>query len=791
QALAFRDWYQLRGKEKYLEKSIQLFEKVLEKTPKNDNDRPRRLNSLAIALIDRYSLKSTEQDVDKSITLLEEALRTASEESTDRTRCLISLAVALRERYQLRGVEQDEDESLALFKRALERTPEDANDRPMYLNNLAIAMFNSYTRPGCYQNLDESIALFQQALALTPEGHTDPPPYLYNLALALLQKSRFRGNYKDLGISIALFQKALALTQKGDINRPLFLQGLAIARQNRYSLMSGKQDLENSIAFYEEALENLPDSQIDKPMYQQDLANLHLGTNNIQAALKAYEGMAASLEVQRASRQSRRGREKMLSDYSEAYARLVFCCLKLDQPEKALRYAEAAKSRALVDTLHNQVTDLSNFATDDEDLQADLNELQKVQQKINSLLNQLEAGDETVGWTDPDITRFRRPPEDVNAELSQKREKEETLWQILERKAPVFAMTVSAPPFNLQDAVNLAKQENAALISYYKHSGGWVAFVVVSDNLYIKKIEGVEELLNHYQSAFSNLHSEFARLLLNLVLEQAWSVLIEPLIPWLPGKGSSLVIAPFAGLHHLPFAAFTNPKDGSYLLDCYHLKAATSLGTLEAMHAQAEILPELKVPSRAITAVGYAGALAAPAYLKAVDNEVAAISGLFSSEPPLTGQNAIIQNVLSQAPGSQTLHFACHGIFNPEQPQLSGLLLEDGWLTVRDVMTRMNLSGTEMVVMSACLSGLSKISKGEELTGLLTAFISSRAKAVVGSLWSVDDQSTEKLMVRFYELINQGMQKHDALRQAQLEIHQQPQWSHPYYWAPFFLTGVG
>jgi len=93
--------------------------------------------------------------------------------------------------------------------------------------------------------------------------------------------------------------------------------------------------------------------------------------------------------------------------------------------------------------------------------------------------------------------------------------------------------------------------------------------------------------------------------------------------------------------------------------------------------------------------------------------------------------------------------------------------------------------------MSACLSSLTKISQGEELTGLLTAFISARAKSVVGSLWSVDDRSTAELMVRFYELISQGWERSAALREAQLSIRKQPQWGHPYYWSPFLLTGVG
>lgn len=464
--------------------------------------------------------------------------------------------------------------------------------------------------------------------------------------------------------------------------------------------------------------------------------------------------------------------------------------MKLDQPEKALRYAEAAKSRALVDALYNQVTDFSKFATQDETLKGNLEEWQILKKEINWLLKQLDAGDESMGWIDPNMTRFNRPLDKINAELKGKQEKEKDLWEAIEKQAPVFALTVSAPAFYSEDALALAAKEQAALISYFEHRDGWIAFLVERENLHCVELTGVTKLLEYYQSAFSNLRSPFGKSLLNSVLEEAWQVLIKPLEAWLPAEDSNLVIAPFAGLHYLPFAAFTNPEDGSCLIDHYRLKAATSLGTLKAMHAQSLIPSENHAKPHTMTVVGYADNPSSSSYLPAVETEVNAISSLFHLPQPLIGQDANIENVLNQAPGSQSLHLACHGMFDPRQPQLSGLMLEDGWLTVRDVMTRMNLSGTDMVVMSACLSGLSKISQGEELTGLLTAFIAARAKVVVGSLWSVDDSSTAALMVRFYELIRDGLEKSSALRQAQLEIREQPQWSHPYYWSPFFLTGV-
>lgn len=788
---ALRYQYSQSGNLDDLCRAIDLHEEALELSPQYGLHRPRRQNNLALALVDRYYRKGNLEDLNQSIDLYEEALAMSPDGDQMRPGILNNMAISFREHFARTKNIEDLEKCIELMEDALLLTSESARDRPILLSSLASVLGDCYTWLGNSECLYKSIELYETALSISPKGDQTRPGILNNLAIELANRYALTKNAKDLEKSIELSIKALELYAKNDPCRSGILNNLACSIADRYFSLAKIKDAEVAAAYYHSAIKSLDDGHIEKPNIQHNLGNFSMRMGDYLTALEAFEGMAASLEMLRSASSSKQDREKLLSDYSHSFANLVFCCLKLNQPEKALRYAEAAKSRALVDALHNQVTDISNLATQDDSLKANLEELHKLQHEINWLLKQLDASDQILGLVDPNASRLRRPPDEINADLKDKRAKEQELWQTLEKRAPVFAMTVSAPPFHLEDAITLADEENAALISYYQHSQGWVAFVVYKSEFFIAELQGVEELLEHYQSAFSNLHSPFGKRLLSCVLEEAWRVLIQPLQGWLPVEGSNLVIAPFAGLHHLPFAAFTNPVDGSYLVDRYHLKAATSLGTLKAMRTQAQIKVEDHTNAHAMTVVGYADDPSSPSYLPAVEDEVNAISNLFNLPHPLIGQAAMIENVLTQAPGSQSLHFACHGMFDPQEPQRSGLMLEDGWLTVRDVLTRMNLSGTELVVMSSCLSGLSRISQGEELTGLLTAFISARAKSVVGSLWSVDDRSTAELMVKFYELISQGWGRSAAMREAQLSIRKQPQWQHPYYWSPFFLTGVG
>jgi CHAT domain-containing protein/uncharacterized protein HemY len=143
------------------------------------------------------------------------------------------------------------------------------------------------------------------------------------------------------------------------------------------------------------------------------------------------------------------------------------------------------------------------------------------------------------------------------------------------------------------------------------------------------------------------------------------------------------------------------------------------------------------------------------------------------------------------------VHFATHGLLDSERPGLSSLVLsmvdeqgkqQDGFLRANDIY---NLKlPAELVVLSACQTGLGKEIKGEGLVGLTRGFMYAGAARVVVSLWSVNDKATAELMTKFYEkMLKQGERPAAALRAAQVEMWKQREWQSPYYWAAFTLQG--
>ena len=174
--------------------------------------------------------------------------------------------------------------------------------------------------------------------------------------------------------------------------------------------------------------------------------------------------------------------------------------------------------------------------------------------------------------------------------------------------------------------------------------------------------------------------------------------------------------------------------------------------------------------------------------------------------------NATEEN-LKRSENPKLIHIATHGFFlsdvdleDSERSELasnplfrSGVLLagagvdrdatqsvEDGVLTAYEAMN-LNLDQTELVVLSACETGLGEVRNGEGVYGLQRSFLVAGANTVMMSLWQVDDVATQELMNSFYAFWLQGTDKHEAFRKAQLQMKEKYQI--PYFWGAFVLIG--
>jgi CHAT domain-containing protein len=143
------------------------------------------------------------------------------------------------------------------------------------------------------------------------------------------------------------------------------------------------------------------------------------------------------------------------------------------------------------------------------------------------------------------------------------------------------------------------------------------------------------------------------------------------------------------------------------------------------------------------------------------------------------------------------IHFATHGFVFPSVPEFSALVLsqsdepEAGYLTVENIQ-KFKLN-SDLVMLSACETGLGKLFSGEGIFGLRNAFFMAGSHAVCSTLWSVEDNSTLILMKNFYDYVFLNNNDYStALRKNKLKFIQEgygKKYSHPYYWAPFIYYG--
>jgi CHAT domain-containing protein len=308
---------------------------------------------------------------------------------------------------------------------------------------------------------------------------------------------------------------------------------------------------------------------------------------------------------------------------------------------------------------------------------------------------------------------------------------------------------------------------------------------------------------------------------------------------------SKLILGPLAGklekkrllvvadgaLQYVPFQMLTAPDGGGYLLQKYeivNLPSASTLALLQSVAANRKpavksvavladpvfedddprIISNVKNIKRPRSndvqlAVRDAGISLDGVQIPRLIASGAEADGIIAVAPSYTGFKAVgfdaNRDIVfgSQLADYRIIHFATHGLINSERPELSGIVLslfdneghpQNGFVRLHDIYN-LHLPA-DLVVLSACSTGLGKDVRGEGLIGLTRGFMYAGASGVIASLWKVDDDATAELMKHFYEaLFQKGMTPAAALRYAQLTLSQNKRWQSPYYWAGFVIQG--
>jgi CHAT domain-containing protein len=246
-------------------------------------------------------------------------------------------------------------------------------------------------------------------------------------------------------------------------------------------------------------------------------------------------------------------------------------------------------------------------------------------------------------------------------------------------------------------------------------------------------------------------------------------------------KDRNLIIVPHGALHYLPFNVLCNEK--GYLIEHYSIRILPSASVIKFLR------PSKPAKQAGILVFGNPD-LGDPRYdLKFAQNEAIAVANTAVNSRIFLRKQATETAFRTYGQSFNYIHFATHGIFDHNDPLKSAILLSkdgenDGILTT-DKLYSMSIDA-DLVTLSACETGLGKISNGDDVVGLIRGFLYAGSTAVVATLWKVDDQATSDLMSRLYANLNR-LGKREALLQAQLQV--KGKFPHPFYWAAFQIIG--
>jgi CHAT domain-containing protein/tetratricopeptide (TPR) repeat protein len=710
--------------------------------------------------------------------------------------------------------------AIRLYEESLEVRTREANavQWAMTLHNLAIAC-RRRVRGSSEANIDRAIALSLQALEIRTR---ESSPLRWAQTLCTLGNAWAERPHGDPAANLRNARKAYesALEVMTPENTPfdaaVILRNLGKIR-GLLHLSHNEGTADEAIAACQAALQihRVDTAPLEHREAADILGMIHFGLSRWSEAAAAFSSALEASEILYQAGPTPDSRDVELREGRNRGARTAYALARSGRLAESVEILERSRVRALGEAL----------ARDEALLDEAREEHRKAFQEAREQIRILEA--EARGASSGEDRSFLA----IAGELRAVRERLSELVQAIRREIPGFF----EEGLRFGGICQVATSLGCPLIQLLTVTWGSLALVVppgaeTAAEVFCVWIDSFNEhILEHllFQSSRPLLpEREGGQEESKTALEDIWSLgywaLLDPLATLLESRGfDRAVLLPAGRLSLLPLHAVID--------DRILLTTAPSARLLQACISRAR--------ERRNRPPGFLGVgTSAPSEpLPFVRREVEAAAIHFPPEGKrlLLDGAATHSSVFSEMAGASHLHFACHGTFEKNDPLRSALHLAAGdRLTLRELLDgRPDLSAARLAVLSACRSGLSDyLDLPDESIGFPAVLLQAGIPAVIGTLWPVADVSSALLMGRFYEIhLKEGLPAGEALRAAQRWLRQataadlaladqaeellaeartpaeraiayqrlrrfraRPDlrpYSHPYYWAGYFLTG--
>lgn len=724
------------------------------------------LNNLALLYIKQGRYTEAEPLLQKSLAIRKEKL---GENHPDVAGSFNNLGDLYIKQGRYTEAKQLYEKSLAILEESLgENHPKVATS----LNNLGYV----YDSQGKYI---EAETFYEKSLALRQKLLGDKYPYLASSLENLAYNYQSQGRYKE---AESLYQKSLDFwKEKLGENHPY----VATTFKNLAGLYKSQGNTTDAIEFLSQGLaveeRNLSENLVagDETQKQDYMSTISVGTN-----------IAISLNLQ------------SLPNNPEA-------------THLALKTIFERKGRIL-DVLTNSLQILRQ-RTDDLETQDLLNQLITQRTQLSNLIFKKPEDFPSLETYRILLTNVEKEVKELEDKLSRRSAEFRNLSQPItlekiQQQIPAKTALVELVRYRQFNPKALPKQRlgDSRYAAYILYQTGEPQAIDLGEAEPIDK--AVEKLRKYLRTP------KFPVKQLKRSARELDEMVMQP-VRQLLGDNNTIILSPDAALNLIPFEALVD-ENNQYLVENYQITYLTSGRDLLRQNPdnnrQTPLVianPNYKQQGEIVALDNYRSIdLSNRVFLplKGTQQEAETISQLFPEALTLTKTKAT-ENALKQVKNPKFLHLATHGFFLPKPTSenstnfdnplfRSGLVFagvekrqsggDDGVLTAYEA-TLLNLVGTQLVVLSACDTGIGDITAMEGTHGLRRAFVIAGSESQMISLWAVEDEATKDLMVAYYQGLKGGKGRRDALLDIQRDWLKQGDYQHPYYWASFIFSGDG
>ena len=722
-------------------------------------------NNLAIAYADRIRGERAD-NIERAIAAYEAALTVYTREAFPQDWAMTQNNLASSYRRRFRGERADNlERAIGLYEAALTVHSREAfpNDWARTQSNLAIAYADRLLGEHA-NNLECAITGHEAALTVYTRAAFPTDWAATQSNLAVVYADRLRGERaNNLECAIGHYEAALAM-----YTRETFPEHWAMTQNNLAGVLAvrihgdQRDNLQRAIALYQAVLkihtrEAFPRGHLETT---QSLGQALLAQSTwCKAAQTLAEARKTFLLLfgQGLDEAEARG---LIEIAGPLFANAAYAACALGDPTQAFRLVSEGKTRLLATALRQQTLDLPPESRRRLDvLRTEIRVRSRALERVKGLeraavldrLNELRAelaaiitsAESTAGETDA-ITQASALVSEGGALIAP---------IVTETGGKLLLVTggldEALPVVTAIDLPGLTTHRVRMLMrgNIEEGSSGWLAAFARDLPWHERKLRAT--------CAIEEMESELWRLLTEPIERALGTLGVAP--------GARLIFLPSGPLGLLPLGLAREPSSGRRLLETYDIVTAPSLFALTEPPCQAEMRAAFSLaavinPSGDLVYAPIEGALVAAHFEP-------------ESRTLLDELTAAPETVLAALKGKTHWHFSTHGTFNREEPRRSALAMKGGaTLSVGSLLEADDLGRPRLVVLSACETGLHDIVRTpEEFIGLPGAFMAIGARAVLGTLWPVDDRATAMLTARFYDLhLSERFAPATALRKAQL-----------------------